>query len=94
MQESIQEPQSNNDSDSDKFLILISQKCKEDNVLCLGNDNKNNKTNEIPYKKQNQKISVQSMSRFLLHHKNVKETKDGIWRMMTRTMKPIKLFKA
>ena len=75
------------------MLILISQKFEENKWLCLGNDNKNNVTNEIPYKKQNQRVAVQLMTRFFLHHKNLKETKDGIWRMTTRTMKSMKVHK-
>ena len=42
--------------------------------LCLGNDDESDKTNEIPYKKQNQRMAVQLMSRFFLNHKNLKET--------------------
>ena len=36
------------------------------------------KTNEVPYKKQNGRMAVQLISGFFLHHKNLKETKDGI----------------
>ena len=35
------------------MLILASQKFEEDKGLCLGNDGENDKTDEIPYKKQN-----------------------------------------
>ena len=51
MHESIQKLQSNNDSVTDDMLILVSQKFKEDKELCLGNDNENDKANEISYKK-------------------------------------------
>ena len=53
LHESIQESQSNNDSDTDDMLILVLQKFEEDKELCLGNDYKNNKTDKILYKKQN-----------------------------------------
>ena len=53
LHESIQELQSNDDNVTDDMLILVSQKFEEDQGLCLGNDNENDKTNEIPYKKQN-----------------------------------------
>ena len=36
----------------------------KDKGLCLGNDDKNDKINEIPYKKQNQRMALQLMSRF------------------------------
>ena len=85
MHKSIQELQSNNDSVTDDMLILIMQKFKEDKGLYLRNDNKNNKTDEIPYKKKN--WPVQLISCFFLYHKNLKETKDGIWRMTMKTMK-------
>ena len=49
----MQKLQSNDDSVSDGMLILILQKFKEDKGLCLGNDDKKDKTNKIPYKKQN-----------------------------------------
>ena len=93
MHESIQDLQSNIDSLTDYMLILILQKFEADKGLCLGNDDKNDKTDEIPYKKQNQRMAVQLMSHFFLHHKNLKETKDGIWRMTTRTMKSMKVCK-
>ena len=50
---SIQEPQSNNDNVIDDLLILASQNLEEDKGLCLGNDNENDKIDEILYKKQN-----------------------------------------
>ena len=78
MHESIQELQSNNGSVTDDMLILVLQKFEEDKGLCLGNDDKNDKTNEIPNKKQNQRMAVQLMSRFSLHHKHLKKNKDGI----------------
>ena len=78
MHESIQEPQSNDDSITDDMLILVSQKSEEEKGLCLGNDDENDKTNEILYKKQNQRMTVQLMSSLFLHHKNLKKTKDGI----------------
>ena len=53
------------------FLYLKNLKKKG---LCLGNDDESDKTNEIPYKKQNQRMAVQLMSRFFLNHKNLKET--------------------
>ena len=73
------------------MLILVSQKFEEDKGLCLGNDNENDKTDEILYKKQNRRMVVQLMSHFFLHHKNQKKTKDGIWGMTTRTMKSMKV---
>ena len=91
MYESIQEPQSNDDSVTDDMLILVLQKFEEDKGLCLGNDDKSNKTDEILYKKHNRRIEVQLMSCFFLHHKNLKKTKDGIWGMTTRTMKSMKV---
>ena len=60
------------------MLFLVSLKFEEDKWLCLGNDNKNDKTDKILYKKQSRKMAVQLMNRFFLHHKNLKETKDGI----------------
>ena len=70
------------------MLILVLQKFEEDKGLCLGNDNKNDKTDEIPYKKQNPRMAVQLMSHFSLHHKHLMKTKkDGIWRMMMRIIK-------
>ena len=75
---SIQELHSNNDSVTDDMVILVSQKFEEDKGLCLGNDDENDKTDEILYKKQNGKMAVQLMSRFSLYHKNLKETKDSI----------------
>ena len=91
--QSIQELHSDDDSVTDDILILVSQKFEEDKGLCLENDNKNNKTDEIPYKKQNRRIAVQMMSRFSLHRKTLKKTKDGIWRITTRTMKSMKVCK-
>ena len=38
-----------------------------------GNDNKNDKTDEILYKKQNRRMAVQLMRHFFLHHKNLKK---------------------
>ena len=76
--ENTQASQSNDDSIIYDMLIRVSQKFEENKGQCLGNDDKNNKTNEIPYKKQNQRMAVQLMSRFFLHYKNLKETKDGI----------------
>ena len=80
MHESIQEPQSNDDSVTDDMLTLVLQKfkeekglCLENDGLCLGNDDENDKTNEMLYKKQNWRMAVQLMSRFFLHHKNLKE---------------------
>ena len=62
------------------LLIPTSQKFEENQGLCLGNDDKNNKTNEIPYKKQNQAMAVQLIIRFFLHHKNLKKTMvSGEW---------------
>ena len=78
MHKSVQESQSNDDSVTDDMRILVSQKFEEDKGLCLGNDDENDKTNEIPYKKQNRRMVVQLMSCFFLHHKDLKETKDGI----------------
>ena len=60
------------------MLILALQKFEEDKELCLGNDDENDKTDEILYKKQNQRMAVQPMSCFFLYHENLKETKDGI----------------
>ena len=73
------------------MFILVLQKFEEDKGLCLRNDDKNDKTDEIPYKKQNSRMAVQLMSRFSLHHKNLMETKDGIWRMMVRIIKSMKV---
>ena len=75
---------------TDDMLVLVSQKF-EDKGLCLGNDDKSDKTDEILYKKQNQRMAVQLMSRFFLYHKSLKKTKDGIWGMMMRTMKSMKV---
>ena len=72
------------------MLFLVSLKFEEDEWLCLGNDNENDKTDN---KKQSWKMAVQLMNHFFLHHKNLKETKDGIWRMMKRTMKSMKVCK-
>ena len=91
MHESIQKPQSNDDSVTDNMPILISQKFEEDKGLCLGNDDENDETDEILYKKQNWRMTVQLMSYFFLHHKNLKKIKDDIWGMMTRTMKSMKV---
>ena len=60
-------------------------------MLSLGNDDENDKMDEILHKKKNQMMAVQLMSRYFLHHKNLKKTRDGIWGMMTRTMKSMKL---
>ena len=60
------------------MLILVLQKFEEDKGLCLGNDDKNDKTDETPYKKQNQRIAAQLMSGLSLYHKNLKEIKDDI----------------
>ena len=81
------------ESVTDDMLILVSQKFEEDKGFGLGIDNKINKTNEIPYKKQNQRMAVQLMNCFFLHHKNVKKTKDGIWEMTMRAMKSMKVCK-
>ena len=75
MHESIQKLQS---SVTDDMLILVSQKFEEDKGLYLGNDDENDKTNEISYKKQNQRMAVKLMSFFFLHRKNLKKTKDDI----------------
>ena len=69
MHENIQELQSNDDSVTDSMFILVSQKFEEDKGLCLGNDNENDKTDEIPCKKQNRRMAVQLLSHFSLHHK-------------------------
>ena len=69
LHESIQEPQSNDDSIIDDMLILVLQKFEEDKGLCLGNNDENDKINEILYKSQNQRVAVQLMSHFVLHHK-------------------------
>ena len=50
--ESIQELRSNDDSVTDNMLILVLQKFEEDKGLCLRNDDENDKTNEILYKKK------------------------------------------
>ena len=63
---------------TDNMLILVLQKFEEDKGLYLGNYDKNDKTNEIFYKKQNQRLTVQPMSHFFLQHKNLKKTKDGM----------------
>ena len=60
------------------MLFLVSLEFEEDKWSCLGNDNENDKTDKIPYKKQSRKMAVQLMNHFFLHHKNLKETKDGI----------------
>ena len=57
-----QELQSNDDSLTDDMLILVSQKFEEDKGLCLGNDNKSDKTDEILYKKQNRRMAVQLLA--------------------------------
>ena len=77
LHENIQELQSKDGSVTDD-IVLVSQKFEKDKGLCLGNDDETDKTNEIPYKKQNQRMAVQLMNHFSLHHKNLKETKDGI----------------
>ena len=84
LHETIQKLQSNDDRVNDNTLILASQNFEEDKDegLCLQNNDENDKTNEILYKKQK--------SHFSLHHKNLKKTKDGIWGK-TRTMKSMKL---
>ena len=43
----------NDDSVIDNMLILVLQKFEQDKELCLGNDDENDKANEILYKKQN-----------------------------------------
>ena len=53
LHESIQKPQSNDDSVTDDMLIFAPQTFEEDKGLCLGNDDESNKTDEILYKKQN-----------------------------------------
>ena len=60
-------------------------------MLSLGNDNENDKKDEILHKKKNQIMTVQLMSHYCLHHKNLKKSKDGNWGMTTRTMKSMKL---
>ena len=75
------------------MLILVSQKFEEDKGLSLENNDKNNKTDEILYKKQNQRMVVQLMNYFFLNHKNLKEIKDGVWRMTMRIMKSMKVCK-
>ena len=45
----------------------------------LGNDEKNNKTDEIVCKKQILRMAVELMSHFFLHHKNLKKTKEGMY---------------
>ena len=87
----MQELQSNNESVTDNMLILILQTFDEDKI-CLGNDDENNKTDEILYKEQNRRMAVQMISRFFLHHKNLKKTKDAIWRMTMRAIKSIKVW--
>ena len=74
------------------MLFILSQKFEKDNGLYLGKANENDKTNEIAYKKQNQRMAVELMSCFSLHHKNLKETKDSIWRMTMRMMKSMKVY--
>ena len=93
MHESIQELQSNDYSVTDDTLILVSQKFEDDKGLCVGNDDEKGKAYEIPSKKQNWRVAVQLMSHFSLHHKNLRKTKDGIWRMTIRTMKSMKVCK-
>ena len=74
---------------TDDLLIIATQKFQEDQGLCLGNDNKNDK---IVYKKQKQTIAVQMMAEpLLLASQNLKKTKGGIWGMTTRMMKSMKL---
>ena len=63
---------------TDDMLILVSQNFEEDKGLHLRNYDKNDKTNEIFYKKQNRRLAVQLMSQLFLHHKNLKKTKDGM----------------
>ena len=75
---SIQEPKFNDDSVTGDMPILLSQKFKEDKGLCLGNNNVNNKSNEILYRKQNRRMAVQLMSCYFLHHKIRRKTKDSI----------------
>ena len=58
MYKSIQELQSNDDSVTDDMLIPVLQKFEEDKGLTLGNYDKNNKTDEIFYKKQNRRLTV------------------------------------
>ena len=55
-----------------------------------GHGDENDKTDEILHKKQNRMI-VQPMSCFFLYHKILKKTKNGIWGMMMRMMKSMKL---
>ena len=74
----IQKLQSNDSNVTDDMLILVSQKFEEDKGLSLENNDKNNKTDEILYKKQNQRMVVQLMNYFFLNHKNLKEIKDGV----------------
>ena len=52
------------------MLILVLQKFEEDKGLCLGNDDKSNKTDEILYKKHNRRIEVQLMSCFFALQKS------------------------
>ena len=61
--------QSNDDSVTNDMFILLSQKLEGDKGLNPGNDDENNKINEIPYKNQNQRMAVQLMSCFFLHCK-------------------------
>ena len=76
LHDGIQEPQSNDDCVTDNMLIVVSHIFEEDKGLCLANDEEKDKTDEILYKKHNQKMAVQLMSHFFLHHKNQKKTKD------------------
>ena len=62
MHKIIQEQQSNNDSLTDDMLFLVSQKFEEEKGLCLGNDDKSDKTVEILYKKQNRRMTVQLLA--------------------------------
>ena len=70
--------QSNNDSVTEDPLILASLKFEEEERLCLGNDDKNDRVDKILYKKQNRVVEVQLISCFFLHHNNLKKTKNGI----------------
>ena len=67
--ESIQEAQFNNNSVIGDMLTLVSNKFEENKELCLRNDDDNNATDEIPYKKQNQRMAVQLINRFLFNTK-------------------------
>ena len=86
---SIQELKSNNDS---YWWYAFSCVARRQRVVPGEWRDWKNRWNSIQEAKS--KMAVQLMSRFSLHHKNLKETKDGIWRMMTRTMKTMKVCKA